>query len=114
MKYLLKLSSLPFRHLLSFGLLAACLLFAAPVNALTGTDNVTPKISTNADNLLQLAAVDLSKILPFLMGAGDVFQGYENVVYRGRQALKLRIFNQQSGRVRYIFIDAQSGQILKG
>lgn len=78
------------------------------------------KVETNADfnspvkalNLIQLAAVDLSKVLPYIMGAGDVFQGYEVVNYKGQQAFKLRIFNQRTGRIRYIYINVQTGRTL--
>lgn len=70
------------------------------------------KIVGQAKVLVQLAAVDLPKILPYIMGKGDVFQGYETTTYKNRRALKLRIFNQQSGRVRYIYVDAETGRIL--
>lgn len=69
-------------------------------------------VAAKAMKYMKLAAVDLSRILPYVMGAGDVFQGYESVVYRNVQALRLRIFNQNSGRVRYIYVDAQTGRIL--
>lgn len=65
-----------------------------------------------ATKFMQVAAVDLSRVLAYVMGPGDIFQGYENVIYRNVQALRLRIFNQNSGRIRYIFVDAQTGQIL--
>lgn len=83
------------------------------VNAATSSARMAGKLAiANNGKLLILAAVDLPQILPYIMGPNDVFQGYENVVYRNRNALKLRIFNQQSGRVRYVYVDAQSGQIL--
>lgn len=66
----------------------------------------------NALNLIKLAAVDLSKVLPYIMSAGDVFQGYEVVNYKGQQAFKLRIFNQQTGRIRYIYVDMETGRTL--
>ncbi len=64
-------------------------------------------------NIIHSAAVDLSRILPFIMRAGDVFQGYQSVIYNNRQAYRLRIFNQYNGQIRYVFVDQQSGQILR-
>lgn len=64
-------------------------------------------------NLLQLAVVDLPKVLAYIMVKDDVFQGQETVVYKDVDALKLRIFNKKSGQVRYIYIDAKSGNLLK-
>lgn len=63
-------------------------------------------------NLIQLAAVDLPQVLRYVLQPGDVFQGYEVVNYQNRRALRLRIFNQQTGRVRYVYVDEQTGQIL--
>lgn len=69
-------------------------------------------ISAKSGKFLKLAAVDLPQILPYIMKSGDVFQGYEVVNYKGKRALKLRIFNQKTGRVRYVYVDEQSGKVL--
>ena len=70
------------------------------------------KLPLKALNLIKLAAVDLSKVLPYIMKAGDIFQGYEVVNYKGQKSFKLRIFNQHTGRIRYIYINMQTGRTL--
>lgn len=108
-KYLQILKLVSLSLLLAVGMSAHVnVTFAATKN----TKIIGKQIAATGLKSMRVAAVDLSRVLPYIMGAGDVFQGYEAVIYRNVQALKLRIFNQNSGRVRYVFVDAQTGQIL--
>lgn len=95
--------------LLTLGLVVGSLTHAQAAKIEIETDL---KLPAKALNLVKLAAVDLSKVLPYIMEAGDIFQGYEVVNYKGQQAFKLRIFNQHTGRIRYIYIDMQTGRTL--
>lgn len=89
------------------------MLCAVNVYAATGTKvSVGQFVPAKNGKLLVLAAVDLPRILPSVMGAGDVFQGYDVVVYKNVKAMRLRIFNQRSGQVRYVFVDMQTGRVL--
>lgn len=107
-------------HMLKTTFMAIGLIFAATSFGFVTTAYSLPKISIKINailplknlNLVQLAAVDLSKVLPRVMGNGDVFQGYETVNYKGHRAFKLRIFNKSSGRVRYVYIDSKTGRRL--
>ncbi|PCI88959.1 MAG: hypothetical protein COB24_00335 [Hyphomicrobiales bacterium] len=95
--------------LLTFGLVVGSLNHAQAAKIENKANLASP---TKAINFVKLAAVDLSKVLPYIMGAGDVFQGYEVVNHKGQQAFKLRIFNQHTGRIRYVYINMQTGVTL--
>lgn len=74
--------------------------------------NVAKSQTSKQIKLLQIAAVNLPVVLRKILRSGDVFQGYNEVVYRNVSALKLRIFNQKTGRVRYVYVSVKSGQVL--
>lgn len=96
--------------LLVFGMAIGCV---SPVYAAAKIElKIDLNLPHKALNLIKLAEVDLSEILPYIMKADDVFQGYEIVNYKGQQAFKLRIFNQRTGRIRYIYINTQTGRSL--
>lgn len=98
---------------LTFAAAILSVLLATNASAAAQAKFVTGEFSPAKNSkLVTLAAVDLPQILPYIMGAGDVFQGYDIVIYKNVQAMRLRIFNQQTGRVRYVFVDLQTGRIL--
>ena len=66
----------------------------------------------NQSRLLKFAEVDLSRILPYILRRGDQLKRVERTRYRGVNALKLIIFNVNSGRVVYVYIDADTGRML--
>lgn len=107
-----------YRQILKFGIYAVLIGFGMQSQAIAATSvskftNLTAKLTSvqNAE-LIKLAAVDLPQILPYIMKSGDVFQGYEIVTYKNKRAFKLRIFNQRTGRVRYVYVDQESGRVL--
>lgn len=98
---------------LSFALILASATIATTANAAT-LKNPLPiniKRSVNSE-FLQLAAVDLSKILPYIMKNDDIIHEHTIVIYNNIEALRLRIFNQKTGKVRYVYINNSTGEIL--
>ncbi len=70
------------------------------------TQENTPKFI-----LTKFVDIDLSTVLPYILKSGDQLQRAEKVIYKNRNALKLVVFNRNTGRVRYVYIDAVSGRV---
>ncbi|MCJ8323058.1 MAG: hypothetical protein HRU29_03175 [Rhizobiales bacterium] len=98
---------------LSLALILASATMATATNAATAKNSPSLQIKRIVNSeFLQIAAVDLSKILPYIMKNNDIIHEHTIVIYNNVEALRLRIFNQKTGKVRYVYIDNTTGEIL--
>lgn len=94
--------------------LAAVMLVStcAVVNAAGKRQNSFTNAAQNRNGSV-LSAYDLRNILRYVLKRNDVFQGYTYMSGRQGHVFRIRIFNKQYGRVRYVFVDAVTKRIIR-